>query len=83
LAGVKRFLLLQHGIVSEQSISVGQLKNAEHVYLVNSVRGWMRLVRESDDTWRVLDEQNYGLGPPQGTLSETKSKGKGLVGTES
>lgn len=80
LAGVKRSLLLQHGIVSEQMVTVAQLKNAKHVYLVNSVRGWIRLVRESEDTWRVIDEQNYGLYPPQGPL-ETKSKGKRLVGT--
>src|SRR5690606_72428 len=57
LAGVMRAVLLQHGVVSEQPVTVGQFKNAERVYLVNSVRGWMRLVRESEDTWRVVDDQ--------------------------
>lgn len=83
LAGVKRSLLLQKGVVSEQPVTVEQFKNAEHVYLVNSVRGWMRLMREGEDTWRVVDEQNYGLSPPRGNSTETESKGKGLVGTGS
>lgn len=82
LAGVMRAVLLQHGVVSEQPVTVGQFKNAERVYLVNSVRGWMRLVRESEDTWRVVDDQNYGADPREAS-PETKNEGKGLVGTGS
>lgn len=42
LAGVFRGRLLDRGIVREQSVALDDLRRAESVYLVNSVRGWLR-----------------------------------------
>ena len=55
LAGVLRGHLLQHSIVQEARISVEQLRSADAVYLINSVRGWMRLTPVANDTWEIVE----------------------------
>lgn len=65
LDGVMRSLLLERGVVVERDVTLDDLRNARRVFLVNSVRGWMRLVREDADTWVVAQEQYYGMSPPE------------------
>lgn len=40
LAGTFRQQLLDQGVLIERVITVGQLRDAEKIYLINSVRGW-------------------------------------------
>ncbi|MDY0292589.1 MAG: aminodeoxychorismate synthase component I [Desulfuromonadaceae bacterium] len=40
LAGILRQILLEQGVIEEQVITVGQLRDADQIYLINSVRGW-------------------------------------------
>lgn len=40
LAGTFRQTLVAHGVITEQVITVDQLRAAEQIYLINSVRGW-------------------------------------------
>ncbi|HEX7028914.1 MAG TPA: hypothetical protein VF268_16860 [Gammaproteobacteria bacterium] len=42
-------------------ISVDNLREAERVYLINSVRGWMQLKRDAADGWVVVQEGLAGL----------------------
>lgn len=57
LAGVFRRLLLEKGILHEADLSVEQLRNAERVFLVNSVRGWITLQRTGPVSWRIRQNQ--------------------------
>lgn len=60
LPGVFRARLLASGVVREGRVSKDDLLQAEHVFLINSVRGWMRLQREScGEGWRVATEFEY------------------------
>jgi para-aminobenzoate synthetase/4-amino-4-deoxychorismate lyase len=43
LQGVFREELLERGEIRERVITAGQLKMAEEIYLINSVRGWRRV----------------------------------------
>ncbi|BCW96959.1 MAG: aminodeoxychorismate synthase component I [Fimbriimonadales bacterium] len=43
LAGVYRERLLQRGLVQERVLTLDDLRRAEAIYLVNSVRGWVRV----------------------------------------
>jgi para-aminobenzoate synthetase/4-amino-4-deoxychorismate lyase len=43
LPGVFREELLERGEIRERVITAGQLKMAEEIYLINSVRGWRRV----------------------------------------
>ena len=43
LAGTYRAELLDDGVIQERKISVDELKSADAVYMINSVRGWRRL----------------------------------------
>jgi hypothetical protein len=46
-------------------VSKGDFLTADDVYLVNSVRGWMRLQREpGGEGWRIATEFEYA--PPVG-----------------
>ena len=59
LPGVFRRELIRQSQVQEASISVAQLRRAERLYLVNSVRGWLTLSKYADqDTWQVTDCTN-------------------------
>ena len=40
LAGTFRRWLLSNGRLREQTITIDQLKQADAIYLINSVRGW-------------------------------------------
>ena len=42
LAGTFREELLAHGRIQERVITLDELRNARRVFLINSVRGWMR-----------------------------------------
>lgn len=83
LAGVQRALLLKSGIVTERTVSLDELRSAPNVYLINSVRGWMRLSRENVDTWAVVDEQHYGLSPHHKTPLKGSLEGRNLIDVES
>ncbi|MDX1615783.1 MAG: aminodeoxychorismate synthase component I [Candidatus Promineifilaceae bacterium] len=50
LSGTFRAALLDSGFIREQKIFLQDLRDAEAIYLINSVRGWRRaeLVRQSD-----------------------------------
>ena len=68
LPGVFRAHLLATGVVREGDVSKNDLLAAEDVYLVNSVRGWMRLQREpGGEGWRIATEFEYA--PPVGLAS--------------
>jgi para-aminobenzoate synthetase/4-amino-4-deoxychorismate lyase len=43
LAGTFRAQLLEAGDIEEQRISIADLRGAERVWLINSVRGWMEV----------------------------------------
>jgi para-aminobenzoate synthetase/4-amino-4-deoxychorismate lyase len=65
LPGVFRAHLLATGVVREGVVSKGDFLTADDVYLVNSVRGWMRLQREpGGEGWRIATEFEYA--PPVG-----------------
>jgi para-aminobenzoate synthetase/4-amino-4-deoxychorismate lyase len=57
LAGVQRSHLLEQKTIHEDMVTVDDLRKATRVYLINSVRGWMRLEREAADRWVVKSEQ--------------------------
>jgi para-aminobenzoate synthetase/4-amino-4-deoxychorismate lyase len=42
LAGVYREHLLRRGLLRERVLTPNDLRRAEAVYLINSVRGWIR-----------------------------------------
>jgi para-aminobenzoate synthetase/4-amino-4-deoxychorismate lyase len=50
LAGTFRAQLLEHGLIKERVITVEEFKNAKEIYLINSVRKWMKaeLIVEQD-----------------------------------
>ncbi len=63
LPGVFRAHLLATGIAREGDVSKSDLLAAEDVFLINSVRGWMRLQREpGGEGWRIATEFEYA--PP-------------------
>ena len=60
LPGVFRAHLLATGAVREGAVSVSDLLAADEVFLVNSVRGWMKLQREpGGEGWRIATEFEY------------------------
>ena len=68
LPGVFRAHLLATGAVREGAISVSDLLAADEVFLVNSVRGWMKLQAEpGGGGWRIATEFEYM--PPVGSAS--------------
>src|SRR5262249_3434313 len=42
LPGTFRAELLEHGLINERVITVEEFKNADEMYLINSVRKWMK-----------------------------------------
>ena len=57
IAGVFRKMLLDAGLVREREITQQELVAASDVYLINSVRGWMKLKPELDNfSYRVVSE---------------------------
>jgi len=60
LPGVFRQQLLEAGVIQEGNLSKSDLLDADALFLVNSVRGWMRLDKEPDSaTWRIATEFVY------------------------
>ena len=59
LPGVFRRSLLEQGVVRERQIAVAELHEAEAVFLVNSVRGWMPLDRVSQGLWIIRGDFCY------------------------
>jgi para-aminobenzoate synthetase/4-amino-4-deoxychorismate lyase len=60
LAGVFRQYLMQQGVVQEKDIRVDDLRRAQFIYLVNSVRGWMPLDRSAlDDIWIIRSDLSF------------------------
>ena len=53
LAGVFRQYLLQQGVIRESNITIYELLEANRVYLINSVRGWMPLIKLGSASWRI------------------------------
>jgi para-aminobenzoate synthetase/4-amino-4-deoxychorismate lyase len=56
LEGVFRNRLLQEGVIKEAIVRREMLRNAQAVYLVNSVRGWLQLKALGDDSWIIKQE---------------------------
>lgn len=68
LPGVFRAHLLATGVVREGEVSKSDLLAADDVFLVNSVRGWMKLQRDlGGEGWRIATE--FGYAPPVGSAS--------------
>jgi para-aminobenzoate synthetase/4-amino-4-deoxychorismate lyase len=61
LPGVFRRALVEHGVVRERQIAVAELHEADAVFLVNSVRGWMPLDRVSRGLWLIREDFLYEL----------------------
>jgi len=54
LPGVFRRMLLEQRVIQEKSISIAQLREAQSIHLINSVRGWMSLRPfERGDIWTI------------------------------
>ncbi|MGL5065718.1 MAG: aminotransferase class IV, partial [Microcoleus sp.] len=54
LPGTFRAQLLAEGTIKEGLISLDDLRNSQTVFLINSVRRWMRLKKqENRDVWQV------------------------------
>ncbi|MES2822399.1 MAG: aminodeoxychorismate synthase component I [Pseudomonadota bacterium] len=67
IAGVFRKLLRDAGLLREREISRQELTAANEVYLINSVRGWMKLQPQLDNlSYRVVTEFVYEL--PQASV---------------
>jgi len=56
LPGVFRRHLLNKGIIEESPIRKETLLNAERFFLINSVRGWMTLVKTGEQEWTIQSE---------------------------
>lgn len=59
LPGVFRRILLEQGIIKERPIGLAELHEAEAIFLVNSVRGWMPLDRVRRDVWVIREDFLY------------------------
>lgn len=60
LPGTFRAQLLAEGKIREELISLDDLRNSQTVFLINSVRGWMRLKKEENrDVWQVVSNDGY------------------------
>jgi len=44
LPGTMRAELLERGEIAERIVTVDEVRAAEEIWLINSVRGWMRAV---------------------------------------
>jgi para-aminobenzoate synthetase/4-amino-4-deoxychorismate lyase len=73
LAGVLRSCLLKEAVLQEEMISLEQLRSARAVYLINSVRGWMRLAKNAKDSWIVVEEHLYNWLPQRERAGEEHS----------
>lgn len=63
LNGVFRQRLLDQGLVKEAVLTQADIAAAETLYLVNSVRGWMRVEKTGQQQWQV-HELGYEFEPP-------------------
>jgi para-aminobenzoate synthetase/4-amino-4-deoxychorismate lyase len=59
LPGVFRKSLLEKGVIKEKDISIEDLFNSEEIFLINSVRGWMPLDKNEDNTWTIRSDFCY------------------------
>jgi 4-amino-4-deoxychorismate lyase len=56
LPGTFRAQLLAEGKIREELITLDDLRNTQTLFLINSVRGWIRLKKEANrDIWKVVD----------------------------
>jgi para-aminobenzoate synthetase/4-amino-4-deoxychorismate lyase len=56
LPGTFRAQLLAEGKIREEFITLDDLRNTQTLFLINSVRGWIRLKKEVNrDVWKVVD----------------------------
>jgi branched-subunit amino acid aminotransferase/4-amino-4-deoxychorismate lyase len=54
LPGTLRAQLIASGKIREELITLQDLRNTQTLFLINSVRGWMRLKKQLDqDVWKV------------------------------
>lgn len=65
LPGTMRAALLEQGAIHQRRVSIADLRVAEQVWLINSVRGWMRVVVEGsggdgDNGFTRRNEANGG-----------------------
>lgn len=62
LPGVYRKKLLEQGVIVEGHITLLDLKRAEEVYIINSIRGALRLRKVEGDTWMIVEQYAIGRG---------------------
>lgn len=71
LPGVFRRSLLEQGVVGEKQITLAELHEADAVFLVNSVRGWMPLEpSERQGVWSIRSDFCYSTPLENRTVSD-------------
>ncbi len=61
LLGAYLRVLIHDGLVETREIAIEELRQADHVFLVNSVRGCMSLEAEGNDAWRIAEETTRSI----------------------
>lgn len=56
LNGTYRAELLERGEISEETVSLSELKKAEKIFLINSVRKWREALLPAED--RIIPKDN-------------------------
>ncbi len=60
LPGIFRQYLLGLNVIQEREVRVDDLVRARNLYLINSVRGWMPLMRAAQaDVWTIMSDLDY------------------------
>ena len=62
LPGVFRRALIEQRVIEERDVTLADLRRADRLFLVNSVRGWMALKNSAtDENWRIESEGSFRL----------------------
>lgn len=62
LAGIYRKYLLEQGVIVEGYIALSDLERAEEIYIINSVRGALRLRKAENDVWVIIEQRSIASG---------------------
>jgi para-aminobenzoate synthetase/4-amino-4-deoxychorismate lyase len=62
LPGVFRRSLIEQRVIEERDVTLEQLRRADRLFLVNSVRGWMTLKKpDTGECWCIESEGSFTL----------------------
>jgi len=70
LPGIYRKKLLEQGVIVEGYITLVDLKRAEEIYIINSIRGALRLREVEEDTWVIVEQHAIGCEFPTSNMNE-------------